>query len=227
MRVDNDNRGLLQLVRPNIVALTPYESARHTIQQGVLLDANESPEALPVGQTPLNRYPDPTQRDLRRQLASYVGVSPAQIAAGSGSDEVIDWVFKVFCQPGSDRVAIVEPTYGMYRVQAGISGVPIQQFELGPDYALDAGHTALATPQRRQGSVSLFAQQPDGAAAQDGNNAGDPGRLLGPGRGGRSLRGSFQPGPRWSTSWPTSANSLSSGRSPRPGAWPVFVWAMR
>ncbi len=124
-----------QLVRPNIRTLEPYHSARETIQEGILLDANENPFPQLWGGIQLNRYPDPNQIELRQVLAEYLHVGPENVIAGVGSDEVLDWVFKVFCQPGQDQVSVAEPTYGMYRVLAQIFGVKI--FEVCLDESFD------------------------------------------------------------------------------------------
>ena len=128
-----------ELVRPNILELKAYRSARDEIQEGILLDANESPFAVDWRGIPLNRYPDPNQADLREALAAYTGTRPEQVVAGCGSDEVLDWIFKIFCQPGQDQVAVVEPTYGMYRVMAQTFGVELFESRLDPDQRLDAG----------------------------------------------------------------------------------------
>lgn len=128
---------LERLVRPNIRNLEPYHSARETVQTGILLDANENPFLHEQEGLVLNRYPDPFQRDLRAKLADSIGVEPGQVLAGNGSDEIIDWIFKVFCEPGQDAVAIPEPTYGMYRVSADIFGVKVQDFLLNGEFQFD------------------------------------------------------------------------------------------
>ena len=127
-----------ELVRPNILELKAYRSARDEVQEGVLLDANESPFAVDWRGIQLNRYPDPNQTRLREALAAYTGTRPEQVVAGCGSDEVLDWIFKIFCQPGEDQVAVVEPTYGMYRVMAQTFGVSLVESRLDRDQRLDA-----------------------------------------------------------------------------------------
>lgn len=129
---------LEQFVRPNILTLQPYRCAREKYQGGTLLDANENPYPHPYAETLLNRYPDPYQRELCRALADFNGVYPEMILAGSGSDEVLDWIFKVFCDPIRDRVAIPEPTYGMYRVMADIFGVGVFDCRLEGDFGFKA-----------------------------------------------------------------------------------------
>ena len=125
---------LSRLVRPNIQALEPYHSARETVQEGILLDANENPFPQRWSGMELNRYPDPNQAELRRALAAYVDVELENVVAGVGSDEVLDWVFKVFCQPGQDQVAVAEPTYGMYRVLAQVCGVEVVEVDLDQSF---------------------------------------------------------------------------------------------
>ncbi len=127
-----------QLVRPNIRELEPYHSARETIREGILLDANENPFPQIWGGMQLNRYPDPNQTELRQVLAEYLRVAPENVVAGVGSDEVLDWVFKVFCQPAQDQVAVAEPTYAMYRVLAQIFGVEIFEVRLDKSFDFNA-----------------------------------------------------------------------------------------
>ncbi len=126
------------LIRPHILSLEPYHSARETVQDGVLLDANENPYPRHWEGILLNRYPDPLQRKLREALAGYAGVGEENVVAGVGSDEVLDWIFKVFCNPGEDWVSTVEPTYGMYRVTAQVFGIPVLEFLLNQDFQFEA-----------------------------------------------------------------------------------------
>lgn len=125
---------LSQLVRPNILALQPYSTARDEYAGGgidVWLDANESPYDNGV-----NRYPDPHQRALKDRLAALKGVSPGCIFIGNGSDEAIDLAFRIFCEPVRDNAVSIAPTYGMYRVAADINGVEMREVPLGTGYSL-------------------------------------------------------------------------------------------
>ena len=137
---------LTKLIRPNILTLEPYHSARESIQKGVLLDANENPYPHQWKGIPLNRYPDPHQRRLRTAIAEYLGVEMENVVAGAGSDEVLDWIFKVFCQPGQDQVATAEPTYGMYQVMAQIYGVGRFEFELDEHFDFSAANFRTMVP---------------------------------------------------------------------------------
>ncbi len=127
-----------RLVRPEILKMKGYTCARDTVKEGILLDANENPFQRWQDGALVNRYPDPHQDELRKALSRFTAVPASSILAGSGSDEVFDWLFKVFCTHGRDSVAIFEPTYGMYEVLAGIFGIPVRRFQLDRDFAFKA-----------------------------------------------------------------------------------------
>ena len=127
---------LENLVRKNILALKPYSCARDEFKgrdAHVFLDANES-----AYNTPYNRYPDPLQEALKKDLSLVKGVCPGRIFLGNGSDEAIDLVYRVFCEPGVDNVVAIEPTYGMYKVCADINNVEYRPVCLSADYAMSA-----------------------------------------------------------------------------------------
>ena len=130
---------LEHLVRPNILALKPYASARDEFQgtASIFIDANENSLGSPV-ETDYSRYPDPQQWALKTGLAQLKGVVPEQIFLGNGSDEAIDLLLRAFCEPGRDNVILLPPTYGMYRVQANIDGVDIREAPLRADFLPDA-----------------------------------------------------------------------------------------
>lgn len=121
------------LVRENVRALSPYSSARDEyVSDGskmVFLDANENPFENGV-----NRYPDPHQRNLKEVLAANKGVAANQILLGNGSDEVLDLLFRAFCEPKEDNVITLPPTYGMYKVLAGINNVENKEVLLTEDF---------------------------------------------------------------------------------------------
>jgi len=123
-----------KLLRKNIAALSPYSSARdeYTGEAMVFLDANENPF-----NEPFNRYPDPLQRKLKRKIAALKNIEEAKIFLGNGSDEPIDLLIRAFCEPGLDNIVSIDPTYGMYRVAADISGIELRKVSLTPDFQLD------------------------------------------------------------------------------------------
>ena len=122
-------------VRRAIAALTPYSTARDEYEGelGVFLDANESPY-----ENGYNRYPDPHQKALKAQIAAIKGVPVENIFIGNGSDEAIDLVFRVFCEPRVDNVVAIAPSYGMYKVAAAINDVEIREVALGENFSLPA-----------------------------------------------------------------------------------------
>lgn len=128
---------LEKLVRPNILKLSPYSSARDEFKgdASVWLDANESPFGN------LNRYPDPYQRELKQLLSERNKVSTDRIFIGNGSDEVIDLLFRLFAQPGKDKALTFSPTYGMYRVSAEINDVELIEIPLDTNFQIDLDAT--------------------------------------------------------------------------------------
>lgn len=119
------------LLRPNIASLQAYASARHEFegQAEVYLDANENPF-----DTGFNRYPDPLQSQLKAVIAQEKQVSANTIFLGNGSDEAIDLLFRIFCEPKQDKVILLPPTYGMYKVSADIADVEIIEVPLMENY---------------------------------------------------------------------------------------------
>jgi len=108
-----------ELIRPNILAMKPYSSARseYTGSEGIFLDANENP----YGE--LNRYPDPYQSKLKTALSQLKNIPTENIFLGNGSDEVIDLCIRIFCTPGKHAIITLSPTYGMYLVSAQLNDV--------------------------------------------------------------------------------------------------------
>lgn len=130
-----------KLVRKNIAAMKPYSSARDEFSgmQGVFLDANENPYNNGV-----NRYPDPYQSELKKELEKIKGVSPKNMVLGNGSDEVLDLLFRAFCEPKQDNVVITAPSYGMYKVLANLNNVELKEVLLEEDFSLNSNKILAA-----------------------------------------------------------------------------------
>ena len=126
---------LKNLIRTSVAAMKPYSSARDEFQNQdshlVFLDANESPF-----QNDLNRYPDPQQILLKTKLATLKEVLPNQILLGNGSDEVLDLLFRAFCEPNQDAVLTLTPTYGMYGVLANLNAIENQSVTLNSKFQI-------------------------------------------------------------------------------------------
>jgi histidinol-phosphate aminotransferase len=126
------------LVRDNIKKLKPYTSARQGYLSGILLDANENSFGSVVeSDLQLNRYPDPNQNILRDKLSNYLKIKKENLFVGVGSDEIIDLLVRIFCEPKIDNVIITEPTYGMYKVACDISNVETKTVPLNNEFQLD------------------------------------------------------------------------------------------
>ncbi|MGI8555653.1 MAG: histidinol-phosphate transaminase [Pyrinomonadaceae bacterium] len=139
---------LENLVRENIKRLTPYSSARKefTGAAQIFLDANENSFGSPLPRN-YNRYPDPLQTEIKEKVAALHGVKSSEIFIGSGSDEAIDLLFRIFCEPRRDNILICPPTYGMYEVSAKINDIEIKRANLDKDFQLnfDAIEQAIDT----------------------------------------------------------------------------------
>jgi histidinol-phosphate aminotransferase len=129
---------LENLVRANIKNMTAYSSARHEFngEASIFLDANENSFGSPLPDS-FNRYPDPLQMELKEKLSKIKGVPPQNIFFGNGSDEAIDLLFRIFCEPGRDNAIIFPPTYGMYQVCAEMNDVKVKKVNLTKEYQLD------------------------------------------------------------------------------------------
>ena len=130
-----------KLVRQNILAMKPYSCARDEFkgEASVYLDANENPMNYPY-----NRYPDPMQWALKDKIAKIKHVRAEQIMLGNGSDEPIDLVIRIFCEPKQDNIVAIDPTYGMYQVCANVNNVEYRKVLLTDDYNLEANRVLKA-----------------------------------------------------------------------------------
>ena len=127
---------LEKLTRKNIWNLAPYSCARNEFSgttARVFLDANENPYG-----SPLNRYPDPLQLELKKKIEQVKGIPVDYTFLGNGSDEAIDLMYRCFCEPKEDNVVAIEPTYGMYKVCADINDVEYRPVLLDENYQIAA-----------------------------------------------------------------------------------------
>ena len=126
---------VLKLVRPNILGLEAYSTARDDCgsnQPEIFLDANENPY-----NNGINRYPDPHQKALKAKVAEIKGLDPEMLFLGNGSDEAIDLVYRVFCVPGVSNAVSIAPSYGMYEVASAMNEVEFRKVQLRPDFSMD------------------------------------------------------------------------------------------
>ena len=136
----------MKLVRPNILGLEPYSTARDDCRSGrpeIFLDANENPYNNGV-----NRYPDPHQKALKAKIAGIKGIDTGQLFLGNGSDEAIDLVYRVFCVPGESNAVSIAPSYGMYEVAAAMNDVEFRKVRLKGDFSMDPEAMLSAADQK-------------------------------------------------------------------------------
>lgn len=142
-----------RLLRPRLASLRGYQPILpiEVLSQGseaaaqaiIKLDGNENPygcsprvrQAL-AAYPYFHLYPDSHYLRVRQALEEYVGLSQEHIVVGSGSDELIDLVCRLFIDPG-DRVIVCEPTFGMYRFYVEVAGGEVVSIPLGEGFAVD------------------------------------------------------------------------------------------
>lgn len=137
---------VLKLVRPNILGLEAYSTARDDCgsnQPEIFLDANENPY-----NNGINRYPDPHQKALKAKVAEIKGISADSLFIGNGSDEAIDLVYRVFCVPGASNAVSIAPSYGMYEVAAAMNDVEFRKVRLKGDFSMDPEAMLSAADQK-------------------------------------------------------------------------------
>jgi len=125
---------LRKIIKPNILNLEPYSSARDEYQsrEGIFLDANENPYDLDY-----NRYPDPYQRELKERISNWRNIESNHIFLGNGSDEVIDLLIRATCTQGEDRILSLDPSYGMYKVSSAVNNIKIDLVPVDKDLQVD------------------------------------------------------------------------------------------
>ena len=138
---------LQNLLRENIKNIQAYSSARDEFTEAnselVFLDANENPFENGV-----NRYPDPKQLKVKQLLSEIKEVSTKNMLLGNGSDEVLDLIFRAFCEPNKDNIIILPPTYGMYKVLADINAIDVIEVQLTADFQPKTQTILLAANQQ-------------------------------------------------------------------------------
>ena len=130
---------LEQTIRPHLVGMKSYSTSRPTDDkdQFTLLDANESPFGN------YNRYPDAENVQLRRKLAEINKINLANLFLGNGSDELIDLVMRVFCDPAKDSIMVFNPSFVMYEIYAKMNNVAVEKLQLNSDFQLNKTESRL------------------------------------------------------------------------------------
>ncbi|NNC45529.1 MAG: aminotransferase class I/II-fold pyridoxal phosphate-dependent enzyme, partial [Winogradskyella sp.] len=157
---------LERLLRKNIISLSAYSSARDEFKEVneafVFIDANENPN-----NNGYNRYPDPQQTAVKQKLAELRDLEINQILLGNGSDEVLDLIFRAFCEPNNDNIITLPPTYGMYSVLANLNAVEIREVLLSTEFQPKVNSILEQQDQR---SKLLFLCTPNNPTANSFDN---------------------------------------------------------
>ncbi len=132
---------------PPYTPIEPFEVLSTKIgrdpSQIVKLDANENPYGiLPVVRKALadmdfpHIYPDPESRALRQSLAKFTGVDKDYLLAGSGADELLDLLMRVFLEP-NECILSCPPTFGMYPFDAELNAARCIEAPRKADFSLN------------------------------------------------------------------------------------------
>lgn len=154
------------LIRSNIKAMKPYSSARDEFEdfekEMIFLDANENPYENGV-----NRYPDPQQKSVKSILSKIKKVSQNQILLGNGSDEVLDLLFRAFCEPNKDNIITLPPTYGMYGVLANLNAIENREVILTKEFQPDTNKILNSVDERTKIIFLCSPNNPTGNSFSD------------------------------------------------------------
>lgn len=157
---------IMKLVRPSIVNLKPYASAKDEFkdfdQDLIFMDANENPY-----ENGLNRYPDPHQKELKRRIAEIRQVDSRHIVLGNGSDEILDMIFRVFFEPGQDNIIINTPTFGMFEVLANLNNITCKKVSLDKRFQLQSDLILNAIDQNTKAVFICSPNNPTGNVMQE------------------------------------------------------------
>ncbi len=145
--------------------IQPYEVLSRRLglpaSQIIKLDANENPYgpapgiAEALAEYPYYHiYPDPQQSELRAALSDYAGVPAANILPSHGADEMLDYLCRLFLEPG-DAVINCPPTFGMYSFDAGLSGGRVVDVRRRHDYSVDVDAIEAYFAWADQGGVGV------------------------------------------------------------------------
>jgi histidinol-phosphate aminotransferase len=166
-----NNFNIINLVRENVKSMKPYSSARDEFEDFdtanmIFLDANENPF-----QNGVNRYPDPQQSNVKSVLAKLKNVNTKQILLGNGSDEVLDLIFRAFCEPKQDNVITLPPTYGMYGVLANLNNIENREVLLSADFQPEVEKILEAVDENTKVIFLCSPNNPTGNSFSDENVA--------------------------------------------------------
>lgn len=153
-----------KLIRPDLAAFVGYSGATSPetlegktdvpVENIIKLDANENPYGCsPRVKRALAKYPnfhvytDDGQTKLRELLAEYIGLDARHIVAGSGSNQLIDLVLRLFINPG-DEVISCTPTFGIYSFSTKLCAGSLVEVPRDDNFAVNVGLVKAAITER-------------------------------------------------------------------------------
>ncbi|MDO5633929.1 MAG: histidinol-phosphate transaminase [Micrococcus sp.] len=163
-------------LRENLRGQSPYGAPQLDVP--VMLNTNENTHPVPqvvadaIAQavagvaTGLNRYPDREFTALRERLARYLGhgLTPENMWAANGSNEVLQQILQAFGGPGR-RVLSFLPSYSMYPLLAAGTDTAFIDGGRAADYTLSAEHAVAAVREHRPHVIILASpNNPTGTA---------------------------------------------------------------
>lgn len=161
MRPNSGKFNLESLVRPAVIKLKPYASAKDEFDQFeqklIYIDANENPY-----ENGMNRYPDPNQSRLKRKISEIKKVPVEKILLGNGSDEILDLIFRVFMEPARDNIVINVPTFGMFQVLCGVNDIECRKAFLDPGFQIQVDEVKTLVDERTKGIFICSPNNPTG-----------------------------------------------------------------
>jgi histidinol-phosphate aminotransferase len=121
-------------VSTEIANLIPYRPGKaisetqreYGLSKVIKLASNENPlgpspkalKAISLGLSEIHRYPDPLGFELVKKIAKFWNITENHIAFGNGSNEVIDVLIRIFCDPRNDKIATFEKAFIAYPICA-------------------------------------------------------------------------------------------------------------
>ncbi len=174
----SEEAGIERFIRPDLTAFSAYSASispetlegkiEVPTESIIKLDANENPygcsprvnQALATYPY-FNVYPDNGQAMLRQLLAGYTGVDAKYIAAGSGGNQLIDLVLRLFVEPGDEVINCV-PTFAMYTFFAKMCGGTLVEIPRDDDFAINVAAIKAAINKKTKAILLANPNNPTG-----------------------------------------------------------------
>jgi len=172
------SEGIERFIRPDLITFGGYSARKSPetlggkvevpVENIIKLDANENPYGCSprVNQAlatcpDLNIYPDNGQTRLRKLLEGYTGVDAKHIVAGSGSNQLIDLVLRLFISKGDEVINCV-PTFGIYRFSTELCGGTLVEVPRDENFAVNVSAIKAAISEKTKMIILANPNNPTG-----------------------------------------------------------------